>query len=262
MLLFINEIFAISWKDIIDIILVAYLIYAFYNLIRGTAALNIFLGIIALYLLWKLVDASGLNLLTEILGQFIGVGVIALLIVFQQEIRKFLLLLGSQRLIDNKHRKFLFWKIHIKDNEETNIAAIIQACTEMSKNKTGALIVITDKNELLDIQTSGIKIKANISKELLESIFYKNSPLHDGAIIISGNKILAAKCILPISNNDNLPDNAGLRHRSALGISENSDALTIVVSEQNGNLSTTKDGILNRALSPKELENQITQFLE
>lgn len=262
MLLFINEIFSIGWKDVIDIILVAYLIYAFYNLIRGTAALNIFLGILTLYLIWKLVDAIGLNMLTEILGQFIGVGVLALIIVFQQEIRKFLLLLGSQRIIDNRKRnRFLFWKINVHEELDTNIDELVDACVELSKKETGALIIITDRNELADIQLTGIKINADLSKELLHSIFFKNSPLHDGAVIILKNKIVAAKCILPVSSKDDLPEELGLRHRAAIGITENSDAMAIIVSEQNGNISTAYRGHIKLNISDKQLKEELLTFV-
>ncbi|PLW91858.1 MAG: TIGR00159 family protein [Marinilabiliales bacterium] len=261
MLLFINEIFSIGWKDVIDIILVAYLIFAFYNLIRGTAALRIFLGILAVYLIWKLVEAIGLNMLTEILGQFIGVGVIALIIVFQQEIRRFLLMLGSQRIIDNRHSRFLFWKI-LKEEKEMEYENVVNACAEMSKTKTGALIVITsDKNELLDIQNTGLKMDAFISKDLLMNIFYKNAPMHDGAVLIHRNKITAAKCILPVSRRENLPADMGMRHRAAMGISENSDALSIIVSEQTGKISITKNGEITRGITTEQLSNTISEFL-
>lgn len=261
MLLFMNEIFAVGWKDVIDIILVAYLIYAFYNLIRGTAALNIFVGILALYLIWKLVEAIGLNMLTEILGQFIGVGVIALIIVFQQEIRRFLLLLGSQRIIDNKHSRLFFWRI-LKEEKKTEYDHIVAACVDMSKTKTGALIVIcSDKNELLDIQNTGVSLHADISKDLLMNIFYKNAPMHDGAVIIYKNLIRSAKCILPVSRKEDLPADMGMRHRAAIGVSENSDALTIVVSEQNGKISISLEGKIERGLTPEELSKSISEFL-
>ncbi len=262
MLLFINELFFIDWKDIIDIFLVAYLIYAFYNLIRGTAAINIFVGILALYLIWKVVESLGLNMLSEILGQFIGVGVIALIIVFQQEIRRFLLLLGSRRFIKDKKNNFLFKKI-LKADKKTEYQGLVRACEEMAKDKCGALIIIaTDKDKLLDIQDTGVNIDAYISKDLLMNIFFKNAPMHDGAVIIHGNKIKAAKCILPVSQNEDLPDDMGLRHRAAIGISEDTEILGIIVSEQTGKISIAKNGKITRGVSAEQLCDAISDFVQ
>lgn len=228
-----------SFVRIIDIILVLYLLYELFNFIKGTAGINIFFGIIAVYIIWKLVIYLKMPMLSEILGQFISVGVIALIIVFQQEIRKFLLLLGNPRFMNKTRRRFLFWKFSIYQDVSLDIPVIIRAVKNMSFTKTGALIVLTRKNELEEIVMSGIKIDAIISDQLLENIFFRNSPLHDGAIIITDNRIVAAKCILPVSDHDELPQNMGLRHRAALGISEITDAITVVVSEQTGNIAVT-----------------------
>ncbi len=244
--------------DIIDIVLVAYLFYEVYKLIKGTAAINIFIGIISIYLVWKLVRALEMELLAEILGQFISVGVIALIVVFQPEIRRFLLLLGTPGFISKTKKRFLFWKINFDGEMPLNIDPIIQACQKMSQSNIGALIVLAKKNELPTFVNTGDIIDANISKLLLENIFFKNSPLHDGAVIIINNKIKAAKCILPVSGNRSISHELGLRHRSALGITEQTDAIAIVVSEQTGKLSYCKMGELTMDVTPFQLR----EFLE
>ncbi len=243
--------------DIIDIVFVAILFYQLYKLIKGTAAINIFLGIIAIYFLWKIVRLLEMELLSEILGQFISVGVIALIVVFQPEIRRFLLLLGTPSFIRKKNRFMLFKLVFTKDNS-LHVDPIIQACQRMSSDRTGALIVLTKKNELPTFINTGEVIDAGISKSLLETIFFKNSPLHDGAIIITDNRVRAARCILPVSANRNIPIDLGLRHRSAIGITEQSDAISIIVSEQTGNISWCKAGNIKINVTPVQLRN----FLE
>ncbi len=256
--LFILNLPKLRLLDIIDIVLVAYLFYELYKLIRGTAAINIFIGIISIYLVWKLVKVLEMELLTEILGQFISVGVIALIVVFQPEIRRFLLLLGTPGFISKTPKRFLFWKIDMGNESLLNIDPIIQSCQKMSHSHTGALIVIAKKNELHTFINTGEHIDSNITVHLMENIFYKNSPLHDGAIIILNNRIKAARCILPVSGNRNISHDLGLRHRSALGITEQSDAVAIVVSEQSGEISYCKKGELTRAIQPTQLKD----FLE
>ena len=228
--------------DIIDILLVAYLLFELYRLLRGTVAINILIGIIAIFLIWKLVDALKMELLSEILGAFISVGFIALIVIFQKEIRQFLLALGTPTFLKKRKGKFLFWTFDMQYRAELDIDKIIVASQRMADAKQGALIVITKKNELRSYIETGVKIDAQISPHLLENIFYKNSPLHDGALIISNNKIAAAGCILPVSDNSNLPPRMGLRHRAAIGITEQSDAVAIIVSEQNGKISFCKEG--------------------
>jgi len=257
-LLFIINYPELRLLDIIDIVLVAYLFYEMYKLIRGTAAINIFIGIISIYLVWKLVKALEMELLTEILGQFISVGVIALIVVFQPEIRRFLLLLGTPGFINKTPKRFLFWKIDMHNENELSIDTIIQACQKMSQTMTGALIVIAKKNELQTFSNTGEYIDSNITVQLIENIFFKNSPLHDGAVIIFNNRIKAARCILPVSGNRNISHDLGLRHRSALGITEQSDAVAIVVSEQTGNISYCKRGELTQNIKPSQLKD----FLE
>ncbi len=223
--------------DAIDILLVAFLLYQLYRLIKGTVAINIFLGVASIYLIWKLVEALQMELLTEILGQFIGVGVIALVIVFQQEIRKFLLLLGSTNF--TRKRKF-FRQLKILRNdteEELDLSAIVEACNHFAETRTGALIVLERKSRLGSYVDTGTYINGHVSVGLLESIFNKYSPLHDGAVIINKNKLLAAGCILPVTERTSIPSRFGLRHRAALGIAEKTDALTVIVSEETGGIS-------------------------
>jgi len=240
--------------DIIDILLVAFMLYELYNLVKGTAAINILLGIIAVFLVWRLVRILEMELLTEILGAFISVGFIALIVVFQPEIRKFLLLLGTPTFIRKNQRRILFWKIHYNNDEFLSIDPIVQACHKMAVSKTGALIVLGKINDLEDYINTGEITDARISEQLIENVFFKNSPLHDGAMIIMNNKIKAASCILPVSKNGKLPVNVGLRHRSAVGITEISDAIAIVVSEQTGNISWCKNGELNLDIQPSRLK--------
>ncbi|MEI6820568.1 MAG: diadenylate cyclase CdaA [Bacteroidota bacterium] len=258
-LLLITGLPKLSLLDLVDILLVAYLFYELYKLIRGTAAINIFVGILAIYLIWKLVRALEMTLLSEILGQFISVGVIALIVVFQPEIRRFLLLLGTPGFIRKKPRRFMFWKINLLNENILSIDPILQACQRMSNNKTGALIVIARKNELQTFVNTGIMLDASISTPLIETVFYKNNPLHDGAMIIIDNKIRAAKCILPVSGNRNISNDLGLRHRSAIGITEQSDAITIVVSEQTGKISYCKMGQLTNDIQPAQLKNLLEE---
>jgi uncharacterized protein (TIGR00159 family) len=248
-----SGLFDIRVVDIIDVILFAILLYEIYNLVKGTAAIRIFVGIIAVYLIWKIVKAFQMTLLTEILGQFISVGVIALIVVFQPEIRQFLLIIGKTRLIRGRRQIFQLWRLKINNPVNFHIEKIVKACQKMSDTRTGALIVITRQNQLNVYVETGVPLNAGISELLLETIFFKNSPLHDGAVIINGDNIIAARCILPVSNKVDIPPYCGLRHRAALGITEKSDALAIIVSEQRGALSFCADGKLSVNLSPSDL---------
>ena len=243
--------------DIIDVLLVAYLMYQVYMLIRGTVAMNIFIGILSFYLLWIIVRALGMQLLGTILGQVIGVGVIALIIVFQQEIRRFLIFIGNQYFSRNRISLERVIPINIAPQPKVKIKSIIKAVINMAKSKTGALVVIARKSELTVYAETGDSLNAETSSRLIESIFNKDSPLHDGALIINGDRIVAARCVLPISENLNLPPNYGLRHRAALGLSENTDALTIIVSEQTGKISLAESGKLLTDVGVKELMSKL-----
>lgn len=243
--------------DILDILLVTFLIYQLFKLMRGTNAINIFFGIIFLYLLWFLVKSFNMNLLSAILGQVLGVGVIALVVIFQQEIRRFLLHLGSQYVANSKAGRISRLLIGgTKENEmdSSKVDEITQACSHMSETKTGALIVISHKSSLEFIIQTGDRIDANINRRLIRNIFFKNSPLHDGAMVISSERIIAARCTLPIVENPNLPPQYGMRHRAAVSISSETDADAVVVSEETGNISFVSEGVIRTMGSISELK--------
>ncbi|WP_340203078.1 diadenylate cyclase [Ascidiimonas sp. W6] len=229
--------------DIIDILLVATLLYYVYRLVRGTVAINIFIGIVIIYLIWKLTEALQMKMVSGIFGGFMSVGLIALIIVFQQEIRKFLLMVGSTNFTGKK--RFLK-QFKLLRNEAANIVtdvdAIVEACAKMATTKTGALIIIQRNNKLDFIKSSGDKMHIEVTLPIIESIFFKNSPLHDGAVIIENNYITATRVILPVSNERNIPLRFGLRHRAAVGITEKTDALALVVSEETGQISYIRNG--------------------
>lgn len=256
-------ILGLRFWDVIDIVMVAFILYGLYNFLKGTAAINIFFGILAIFLVWKVVDALNMQLLREILGAFISVGFIALIVVFQPEIRKFLLLLGTPSFIHkNKKQRFFFWHLDMDETAEATIESLVQACTQMGKEKTGALIIIKRKNGLKQYLSTGEAINADVGAQLLRALFFKNSPLHDGAVIISENKIAGARCILPVSDNNEIPPWLGLRHRAAAGITEVSDAIAIIVSEETGGISLGKNGKLENDVSPLILRQRLNELLE
>ncbi len=252
----------ISWVDIIDIGLVSYLLYQLYKLMKGSVAIKIFLGFLSIYLSYLIVKAANMELLTEILGKFMSVGVIALLILFQQEIRKFLLIIGKTTAFrnDSLFRSFPWRK---EQNErQVNVTPIVEAAKTMAGSHTGALIVFGKESEMKFYAESGDEIDAVISKRLLISIFNKYSPLHDGAVIICRNRIKAARCILPVSENENIPAAFGLRHRAAVGLTEAvEDTMVMVVSEETGQISLVKSGQLMHNLSLQELRARLNQYL-
>jgi len=228
--------------DIIDIILVAFLLYYVYKLIKGTVAINIFFGIVIFYLFYLLVDVLQMRMLSNILGGFMSVGIIALIVVFQPEIRKFLLMIGSTNLSKSGSLMKRFNFIKAQPHNTSAAEVIVKACTKMGSTKTGALIVIERNNNLDFLVETGDDMKIAVTQPILESIFFKNSPLHDGAIIISNNVIKATRVILPVNNEKTIPSRFGLRHRAAIGITEKTDALTLVVSEETGQLSYVNNG--------------------
>lgn len=228
--------------DIIDVILVALLLYYIYKLVKGTVAINIFIGIIIIYLVWRLTGFLNMELLNGIFGGFMKVGIIALIVVFQPEIRKFLLMVGSTNFSKRgkifKQLKFL----KTETSDETNVDTIISACIKMGLSKTGALIVFERNNNLDFLSASGDEMNIKVTQPIIESIFFKNSPLHDGAIIVSNNIVKATRVILPLNNEKTIPKRFGLRHRAAIGVTERTDALALVVSEETGHISYFKDG--------------------
>lgn len=229
-------------------------------MLKGTVAINIFFGIVALFLIWKLVAALQMELLSEILGAFISVGLVALIIIFQPEIRQFLLALGTPNFLNKYGKKFKFLNVIFKDKFEFDIDPIVVACQHMAEQKTGALIVITRQNELNQFVNTGQIIDANISSQIIENIFFKNSPLHDGAMIITNNKIRAAGCIMPVTKQQ-ITTRAGLRHRAAIGISEVSDCIAIIVSEETGKLSYSIKGEMKFRISPQRLQQMLLEEL-
>ncbi len=256
-----NQILFITfrWLDLVDILLVAFIMFQLYKLVKGTVAIRIFLGILAIYLFWKIVEALQRELLSEILGQFIGVGVLALIIVFQQEIRRFLLLIGNNQFFSGKRRAKLLSLLRSPDaaKEKLNISEVILAAQSLSKSKTGALIILDLYSELKYYSTSGEKLNAQLSSAILESIFFKNSPLHDGGAIIENNRITAARCILPVSENHDFPAHFGLRHRAAAGITETSRSIAVIISEETGKISLAKEGKISYNISIEELTEAI-----
>jgi uncharacterized protein (TIGR00159 family) len=244
----------ITLLDVIDIVLVAIILFQLYKLIRGTTALSIFVGIFFIYMFWLIVKALNMELISALLGQVIGVGVIALIIVFQQEVRRFLLIIGNRYMT---RRKFSFSKIFASVEEESGspkeAEEIVRAAESMASKKTGALIVLGRKSSLDIYSEGGEKIDALISAELLETIFFKNSPLHDGAVLIEDGKIFAARCPLPITDRVSLPPRFGMRHRAAIGISEHTDALVVVVSEESGKIAIAENGQIKENISPNDL---------
>lgn len=247
-----------SFVDALDILLTAFLLYQFYQLIRGTVAINIFVVVFITYLIWMVVKALNMELLSNILGQIMGVGIIALIIVFQQEIRRFLVVMGRRYFNTRSLSLERLFSFFIKEKEASvKIYPIVKACLNMSKSRTGALLVISDQSTLETYAESGEIVDANLSSRLLENIFYKNTPLHDGAVIIQGDKIHAAGCILPVSSNKELPKHLGLRHRAALGISELTDAFVVVVSEENGNISYAQFGVMHIDVGSSDLRRAL-----
>ncbi len=251
----------IRFLDILDILLVALLLYQLYRLIKGTVAFNIVIGLFSLYLLWLIVKALNMQLLGSIMGQFIGVGVLALIIVFHPEIRKFLVFIGTNYNVNrvlSLDKLFGTHKGKTVENEQIEILA--EACFSLSKSKTGALIVIARTSELADQIRTGELLNAQISSSLLRTIFFKNTPLHDGAVVIKNNIIVAAGCILPLTQRD-VDKTLGLRHRAAIGITENTDAVAIIVSEERGSVSFADEGDIKRRISREVLIELLEESL-
>jgi len=240
-------------KDIVDILLVALILYEGYRLLRRSGAVNLFWGILAFLLAWFLVSmVFQLELVGAFFDRIISVGAIALIVIFQEEIRAFFYRLGA---------RFSNWHIlQRRDSQiEQAVDQIVIAVEHMAKSKTGALIVLAGEGELREYADTGEIIDAIISAPMIENIFFKNTPLHDGALIVSNNRLAAAACIMPVSKQQNIPKNYGLRHRAALGISEkNSDCVAIVVSEETGHISVAHDGHIKN-VNREELLNILTE---
>jgi uncharacterized protein (TIGR00159 family) len=257
--------FSFGLKDFIDILLVALMLYYIYRLMRQSRSLNIFVGILIFIVVWVFVaQIIEMRLLGTILDKLVSVGAIALIVIFQEDIRKFLYNLGAHQRVRSIQRFFLPKHESAKDKAALKrcIIPIVMACMSMAKGKVGALIVVKRTSTLDEIVQTGEVINADISQRLIENIFFKNSPLHDGAMVIADRRIRAAGCILPVSHDLNIPRNLGLRHRAALGMSQDSDALCIVVSEETGHISIAQNGQLRLRLSAEELETELSNNME
>ncbi len=248
--------------DVLDITLVAILLYYIYKLVRGSVAINIFIGIVIVWGFWKLTELLGMEMISSMVGAFMQVGLIALIIVFQQEIRKFLLMIGSTNFANKrnfiKHFKFLRQE---GLTTSLDVDAVIRACEKMGATKTGALIVFARSNSLDFVKSSGDKMYIEITQPIIESIFYKNSPLHDGAAVVENNYITATRVILPVSNERNIPLRFGLRHRAAVGITEKTDAIALIVSEETGDISYVRNGEFVPFGDMEELASMIKEDL-
>jgi diadenylate cyclase len=251
----------VSWVDLVDVGLVAVLLYQIYKLIRGSLAVNIFLGILSVYLVYLIVRAAQMELLATILGQFIGVGVLAMIVIFQPELRKFLLLIGRSAEFNRESilKSFSSWRNDYRD--DFDIHQLMDAIRALKAARTGALVVFSREDELKFYVTTGDVLDASVTKRLLLSIFNKHSPLHDGAVIIYKGRIKAARCVLPVSENDHLPSHYGLRHRSAIGMSENTDTLVMAISEETGRLILARNGKYVKGLKLKQVEKKILEYI-
>ena len=252
----------ISITDVLDILLVALLLFYLYKLVKGTVAINIFIGIVIIYFIWKITDLFKLDVLSNILGNFISVGFFALIVVFQQEIRKFLLLIGSTNFASRRN-VFRYFSFLNQDKSllKLDLSILLSSCEKMASEKTGAIIVLERENNLEFVRETGEKTNIELTKEILETIFFKNSPLHDGAIILKGNYIKATRVVLPVSESSSIPTRFGLRHRAGFGITEKTDALAIVISEQRGKISYIKNGEFYSFKNIDDLRIRITEDL-
>lgn len=248
----------IGINDLIDVLLVAALLYYFYRLMKDSGSLKVFMGVIVFVFIWLVLSqVLQMKLIGSIIDKLMDVGILALLIIFQNEIRHFLLSLGRQQHARNFLRFFTSQSNKKKDNSW--VIPIVMACSSMSRGKVGALIVMEGSESLSEVVETGDVIDAEITQRLIENIFFKNSPLHDGAMVISHRRIKAAGCILPVSHDQDIPKHLGLRHRAALGISQDSDALSVIVSEETGAISVAKGGEIFLDLNPESLERYLTQ---
>ena len=248
---------SIRWLDVLDIVLVALFVSYFYTLVRGTVAMRILIGLLIILIFWKITKALQMELVADLIGTFIGVGSIAFVIIFQPELRKFLIRIGSNRLVFDFDAKGWF---KFKKGElglSSSISKMLIAIEEMSKSKTGAIIILDHDSDLEDIISTGTMIDSEISTELLTSIFFKNNALHDGAMVVSKDRIVAAGCILPNTDRKDIPKSFGLRHRAVLGLSESSNAFAILVSEETGKLMSAHDNKFTENINLHQLKEQI-----
>lgn len=247
-------------KDIIDILIVAVMLYYLYRLMKSSGTLSLFYGVLAFIVIWVLAyEIFDMRLTGTIVDKFMSIGLIVLVILFQDQIKRVLTDIGARGNLSNVMKIFK----HEKNNEREHaeVMSIVYACMSMSKSKTGALIVVQRKMPLADFEKTGDMIDADINVRLIENIFFKNSPLHDGAMIIAGHRIKAAGCILPVSHDMNIPKNLGLRHRAALGMSQVTDAICVIVSEETGGISVAQEGKLKLKVSAPDLEHVLSNAI-
>ena len=249
--------------DVIDILMVAALVYELYRLLKGTNVLRIFWAVVIIWIAWKVFDALNMRFSSQILGGIMSIGLIALVVVFQPEVRKFLLLIGTKTQLsgDTISKRLQFWRSGATKRSGINYEAYVQACMHMSASKTGALIIFQRSNSVEELVRTGETLNAVTSSALLEALFFKNSPLHDGAVIVKGNTILAARCILPVTARIDIDPNLGLRHRSAIGVTEQLDVVSVIVSEETGAISYAIGGEINHNVTPVQLRQALEQLL-
>ena len=249
--------------DVIDILMVAALVYELYRLLKGTNVLRIFWAVLVIWIAWKVFDLLNMRFSSSILGGIMSIGLIALVVVFQPEVRKFLLLIGTKTQLsgDTISKRLQFWRSGAAKRNGINYEPYIQACMHMSASKTGALIIFQRSNSVEELVRTGEVLNALTSSALLEALFFKNSPLHDGAVIVKGNTILAARCILPVTARIDIDPNLGLRHRSAIGVTEQLDVVSVIVSEETGAISYAIGGEIHHAVTPVQLRQALEQLL-
>ena len=247
--------------DIFDIVIVAVLVYYIYRMVRGTNVMLIFWALLIMFLGWRIANALGMRLLGALLGGVASVGLIALVVIFQPEIRKFLLFLGTKtQLNESLWKRVQFWRRNMQNKSAVGYEAYVNACMHMSQSKTGALIVFKRQNSVDELINTGERIDALASSALIEALFFKNSPLHDGAVIAHGNQLLAARCILPVTSRLDIDPNLGLRHRSAIGVTEQLDVLAVIVSEETGAISYAINGEIHHGITPVELRQALEKY--
>ena len=254
----------IRFVDILDVLLVAILIYELYRLVKGTNVIRIFWAVVAIIIFWRLSDLFNMRFCSQIFGGIINVGIIALVIVFQPEVRKFLLLIGTKTQLtgDTVVKRFQFWRRDMGKRVGINLDPYIQACMHMSSSKTGALLIFQRANSVEELVRTGELINAQVSAPLIETLFFKNSPLHDGAVIVKDNTVLAARCILPVTSRTDIDPNLGLRHRSAIGVTEQLDVVAVIVSEETGAISYALEGEIHHNITPAQLRQALEQLLD
>ncbi len=252
---------SIDWTDILDVFLVSILLYQVYYLVKGSIASRVFLGYLFVYVFYLIVKGLRLELLTSILEYFMGVGAIALIVIFQQEIRRFLLIIGKSTAFTNSRLFNTFLGTNEAGIRSESLKIIVDACRSIASDFNGALIVIKKKDDLEKYIQTGELIDAVISKQLLISLFNQYSALHDGAVIISDGRIKASRCILPVADGADIPSSIGFRHRAAMGMSEATDAATIIISEQTGRISLSLEGELYSNIPASELEMRLSEYI-